>query len=206
MADAFPAIITNGGLSDALNATNNGWTINVIEFSVASTAGALNPARATPNTEVYRAAIAGYEVINQNQVKIVCEIPANAEYPGGNVLSDFDINEVYLYTQNDYVTLTYSPGTGLFARPESVTSSGGAVGTVISNSITGGVGTLVVKVTTGTFVAAQTLLGGTSSATGTISAVTASPKTLFWIGQPSTIPYYPISTVSFEMVITYKYF
>lgn len=66
-------------------------------------------------------------------------------------------------------TLVITGGSGTFANGETISSSGGATGTVrynVNNT------KLYVEDVTGTFAAAQTLTGGTSGASKTISSVT----------------------------------
>ncbi len=65
-----------------------------------------------------------------------------------------------------WATLTLSGVSGIFLDGEVVTSSGGATGSIYAG---GGTATLLVESLTGQFQAAETLTGGTSTATATIS-------------------------------------
>lgn len=88
-------IFTNEGLTKTIEAqANEGWYIYPTRFSVSATAGDLDPARTTPNTEWYDAPITAKVVESQNIIKLICTIPP------GQMPSQTDVKEIYIWAQD----------------------------------------------------------------------------------------------------------
>ncbi|RLE64909.1 MAG: hypothetical protein DRJ47_06440 [Thermoprotei archaeon] len=92
---AVIGIITNAGLSAAqAAASNEGWYLRPVKFSVSDTAGDLDPTRTTPNTEWYEAEVSPPVVRGTSYIEFPCHIP-----PGVTAGSK-SVAEIYLWVED----------------------------------------------------------------------------------------------------------
>jgi len=92
---AIIGIITNAGLEAAQKAaTNEGWYLKPVKFSVSELSGTLDPSRTEPYTEWYSGPVSPPTIRSASYIEFPCHIPPDASTSSKNIA------EIYLWVED----------------------------------------------------------------------------------------------------------